>query len=397
MRASQPPETNTHTPPVHKPGADKAEPSPPLEPSDRLSSVSGKSKSIAHAINRARLLANVNAALLLQGETGVGKEVFARAIHDSGPHAQAPFVALNCGGLPRELLSSELFGYAEGAFTGARRSGMVGKIEAANGGTLFLDELAEMPLDLQPYLLRVLEGGEVCPLGSNRPRTVRFRLISACNRDLRSEVAADRFRMDLFYRVSVTVLHIPALRERSEDLPGLIEHFSHEVAERHGVPPKRFAPAVLAAFAHYRWPGNVRELRNVVEAMVLFADGDTVSVDNLPTELTGVFAEEHRDRPVTGALHRGIEQLECDAIGTAIRTHQGNLTQAAKALRIARSTLYLKMKKYSLDQVRDNVRVSEFLAPVRIKARTSSDAAPDSAGHTLAGWLLPATSGLRAL
>jgi DNA-binding NtrC family response regulator len=141
----------------------------------------------------------------------------------------------------------------------------------------------------------------------------------------------------------------------------------------------------------------VRELRNVVEAMVLFADGDTVSVDNLPTELTGVFAEEHRDRPVTGALHRGIEQLECDAIGTAIRTHQGNLTQAAKALRIARSTLYLKMKKYSLDQVRDNVRVSEFLAPVRIKARTSSDAAPDSAGHTLAGWLLPATSGLRAL
>jgi DNA-binding NtrC family response regulator len=249
---------------------------------------------------------------------------------------------------------------------------MVGKIEASNGGTLFLDEVAEMPLDLQPYLLRVLEGGEVCPLGSNKSRTVRFRLISACNRDLRCEVAADRFRMDLFYRVSVTVLHIPALRERSEDLPDLIEHFCHEVAERHGVPAKRFAPAVLAAFAHYPWPGNVRELRNVVEAMVLFADGDTVSVDNLPSELTGVFAEVDRDRHVTEALHLGIEQLECDAIGTAIRTHQGNLTQAAKALRIARSTLYLKMKKYSLDQVRDKVRVSELLAPVRIKARTSS-------------------------
>src|SRR5262245_12124796 len=145
----------------------------------------GNSPSLEQVLRRASVLAKVDAPVLLQGETGVGKEMFARALHDSGPRAMAPFVALNCGGLPRDLLASELFGYVDGAFTGARRTGMIGKIEAADGGTLFLDEIAELPLDLQPYLLRVLEDGEVCPLGSHKPRSVRFKLIAACNRDLR--------------------------------------------------------------------------------------------------------------------------------------------------------------------------------------------------------------------
>src|SRR6185295_6325235 len=146
--------------------------------------------------------------------TGVGKEIFARSIHESGPRRQGPFIAVNCGGLPRDLVASELFGYADGAFTGARRSGQIGKMEAANGGTLFLDEIGEMPLDVQPYFLRALEGGEVCPVGSNRPRQARFRLIAASNRDLRAQVNAAHFRIDLFYRVAVTSLQVPSLRER---------------------------------------------------------------------------------------------------------------------------------------------------------------------------------------
>jgi sigma-54 dependent transcriptional regulator, acetoin dehydrogenase operon transcriptional activator AcoR len=200
----------------------------PIDPENQkgFSRVVGKSARLTQVIDKARRLADVDASVLLQGETGVGKEVFARAIHEHGPHRRAPFVALNCGGLPRELVASELFGYVDGAFTGARRSGMLGKVEAAQGGTLFLDEIAELPLDLQPYLLRVLEGGEVYPLGSNTARTVRFRLIAACNRDLRQEVKAQRFRMDLFYRISVTSLDIPPLRERKEDLAALVAHFA---------------------------------------------------------------------------------------------------------------------------------------------------------------------------
>jgi transcriptional regulator with PAS, ATPase and Fis domain len=186
---------------------------------NRFGQIVGTSGALRLAVQKARLLADVDTPVLLEGETGVGKEVFARAIHAGGRYRQGPFVAVNCGGLPRNLLGSELFGYVDGAFTGARRSGMVGKVEAAHGGTLFLDEIAEMPIDLQPYLLRVLEAGEVYPVGSNQPRTVRFRLVAASNRVLRTEMSAARFRMDLFYRVSVTSLRIPALRERKEDIP----------------------------------------------------------------------------------------------------------------------------------------------------------------------------------
>ena len=311
-------------------------------------SIIGASHALTSVVQRARLLASVTTPVLLQGETGVGKDVFARFIHESSPQQAGPFVALNCGGLPRELLSSELFGYAEGAFTGARRSGMVGKIEAANGGTLFLDEIAEMPLDLQPYLLRVLENFEVVPLGSHQPRRVQFRLIAACNRDLQLEVAAGRFRMDLYYRVSVTELQIPPLRERTDDLPALIDHFTRDVIQRHGLSERQFAPEVMSALAAYRWPGNVRELRNVLEGMILLSEGPRIESSMLPAALRpGV--QEEAPRP-TGSLQLDIEQLEVESIRRAIRLSQGNLTKAARILRIARSTLYLKIKKYQLDR-----------------------------------------------
>src|SRR5258705_1646736 len=226
-----------------------------------LGPIIGRSTALRQALERAKHLADVDVPVLLQGETGVGKEIFARAIHENRHRTKGPFIAVNCGGLPRDILASELFGYVDGAFTGARRSGMVGKIEAAAGGTLFLDEIGEMPLDLQPYFLRVLEGGEVYALGDNRPRQVEFRLVAATNKDLRAEVTAHRFRMDLFYRVAVTTLRIPALRERREDIPTLVEYFSGEVSQRHGVSAKRFDPEPLSALGRYAWPGNVRELR----------------------------------------------------------------------------------------------------------------------------------------
>jgi transcriptional regulator with PAS, ATPase and Fis domain len=325
---------------------------------DGFCKIIGNSTPLRHTVQKARRLAQVDAALLLYGETGVGKELFARAVHDSGPHAEGPFVALNCGGLPRELLASELFGYVDGAFTGARRTGMIGKIEAAHGGTLFLDELAEMPLDLQPYLLRVLEGGEVYPLGCNKPRAVSFRLIAACNRDLQSEISAARFRMDLFYRISVTSLRLPPLRERHEDLRLLVDHFARLVAERHQLPIKRFTQDVVAAFAGYPWPGNLRELRNVVESMALLSEGEEVGVSAIPSDLNTRRAptSDVPPRPAAGQL----KEVERETISRALRLYHGNLTSAARQLRIARSTLYIKVKKYALDSLLSSVRGGEM-------------------------------------
>jgi len=277
--------------------------------------------------------------------------MFARAIHEGRQRTTGSFVALNCGGLPRDILASELFGYVDGAFTGAKRSGMIGKIEAARDGTLFLDEIGEMPLELQPYLLRVLEGGELYPLGASQPRHVQFKLIAATNRDLRGEVAAGRFRQDLFYRVSVTALRIPALRERKEDIAELVEHFSREVSHRHGVPVKGFEANVIDAFERYEWPGNVREMRNVVEGMVMLSDNDTVTAAQLPEEMAFSIAGAGGPPHVSAepATVPDLEAVERDAISTAIARRQGNLTRVAKELRLSKSTLYLKIDKYGLN------------------------------------------------
>jgi sigma-54 dependent transcriptional regulator, acetoin dehydrogenase operon transcriptional activator AcoR len=316
-----------------------------------LGPIIGRSTALRQALEKAKHLADLDVPVLLQGETGVGKEMFARAIHEGRQRTTAPFVALNCGGLPRDILASELFGYVDGAFTGAKRSGMIGKIEAAHGGTLFLDEIGEMPLELQPYLLRVLEGGELYPLGASQPRNVQFKLIAATNRDLRADVAAGRFRQDLFYRVSVTTLRIPALRERTEDIAELVEHFNREVSHRHGVSMKRFEAEVIDALERYAWPGNVREMRHVVEGMVMLSDDDTVTAAALPEEIARSVAatEDKIDVSAESAAVPDLNAVERDAIGTAITRRQGNLTMVAKDLRISKSTLYLKIDKYGLN------------------------------------------------
>ena len=319
--------------------------------STTLGPIIGRSAALRQALEKAKHLADLDVPVLLQGETGVGKEMFARAIHEGRQRTSGPFVALNCGGLPRDTLASELFGYVDGAFTGAKRSGMIGKIEAARGGTLFLDEIGEMPLELQPYLLRVLEGGELYPLGASQPRTVQFKLIAATNRDLRAEVVAGRFRQDLFYRVSVTTLRIPALRERKEDIAELVEHFNREVSHRHGVSMKRFEADVIEALERYAWPGNVREMRHVVEGMVMLTNDDAVTAAALPEELVLSAAATGRGPSVSAESPavRDLDAVERDAIHTAIGRCHGNLTMVAKDLRISKSTLYLKIDKYGLN------------------------------------------------
>jgi len=299
------------------------------------------------AVRKAGQLARSKVPVLLLGETGVGKEEFAQGIHRASPVGDGPFVPLNCGGLSRELLASELFGYVDGAFTGARRGGLIGKIEAANGGTLFLDEIGEMPMDLQPHLLRVLEQGEIYRLGENAPRKADFRLVAATNRDLRQEVAAGRFRMDLYYRVAVTSVRIPALRDRPGDIPLLVRHFLAHFAERHGKPVPTVDDAVLRRLAAYTWAGNVRELRNVVESMLLVCDGDHLDVDMLPPELEDITPTP--DTPLTAITGgRRISEVEADLIRRTIADTGGNLTRAARQLAIAKSTLYQKLRDYGL-------------------------------------------------
>ncbi|MDC8785332.1 sigma-54-dependent Fis family transcriptional regulator [Roseateles koreensis] len=302
-------------------------------------------------IQRAQQLARSKVPVLLQGETGAGKEEFAKGIHGA---RKGSYVALNCGGLSRELLASELFGYADGAFTGARKGGMVGKIEAAHGGTLFLDEIGEMPLDMQPQLLRVLEQGELYRLGDNAPRRVDFRLVAATHRDLRQEVAAGRFRMDLYYRVAVTSLRIPALRERPGDIALLARHFLERFRREQGQVPEPLAAPVLAGLLAYSWPGNVRELRNVIEGAVLTCPEGLSREDQLQLD-PGLFADLQAPAPggVLGdedgsvaSMAEGEERL----IARAVAASGGNLTLAARRLNIAKSTLYAKMRRYGLSR-----------------------------------------------
>jgi sigma-54 dependent transcriptional regulator, acetoin dehydrogenase operon transcriptional activator AcoR len=310
----------------------------------------GSSAELQQSIEKAIQLAKSRVPILLLGETGVGKEVFARGIHASSRMHDGPFVVLNCGGLNRDLLASELFGHVDGAFTGARRGGIAGKIEAAEGGTLFLDELGEMPLDLQPHFLRVLEDGQIYRLGDTRPRQVRFRLIAATNRDLRQEVADGRFRMDLFYRVSVTSIRIPALRERSGDASELATLFIRQLCAFHEVPEKVLDPMAMEQMEAYAWPGNVRELRNMIESLVLTVPDQIIGVEDLPPEVRSIASvNDNPGNEIDRGRLSGLAKSEFEQICKALEKTSGNATLAAKQLGIAKSTLYLKLKKYSLD------------------------------------------------
>jgi transcriptional regulator with PAS, ATPase and Fis domain len=320
--------------------------------------IQGEAPALLDAVDKARQIARSRAPVVLLGETGVGKELFAKGIHHASQAKEGPFIALNCGGLSRELLASELFGYGDGAFTGARRGGALGKIEAANGGTLFLDEIGEMPVDLQPHFLRVLEQGEIYRLGENVPRKVTFRLVAATNRDLRKEVSEGRFRMDFFYRVAVTSIRIPPLRDRPGDIRRLTEYLVQKIAAELGRAFPSVDDEVLAALCAYSWPGNVRELHNVVESMLLTAGSGGLTLADLPPELRA--SEESIRAGCDELLSRDgrgtMEASEQGAIRSAIAISRGNLTSAARHLGIAKSTLYQKLRKYGLDQTLVEIR-----------------------------------------
>lgn len=295
------------------------------------------------AISRVRQLvmevADSPVDVLIRGETGTGKEVVARALHDLSRRRNAPYVALNCGGLPDTLLDSELFGHEPGAFTGAQKR-RIGRIEHANGGTLFLDELESMPLGVQVKLLRVLQERCIERLGSNQSIPVDVRVVAATKDDLLARAQQGSFRADLVYRLNVVNIALPALRERREDIPMLLEHFMLLAASRYDRPEPRLPQAQLRQLMARDWPGNVRELRNVADALVLGVGPQWVSPHAAPLEALGGTGEP--------GLAETVEQFERSLIADALERHAGNVGQTAKALRIPKTTLVDKLRKHGL-------------------------------------------------
>ena len=320
-------------------------------PLSSFSGLIGHSQALISAIDRARRLSGKRVAVLIQGETGVGKELFARGIH-ADEQRSGPLVTFNCGATTKELIGSELFGHVRGAYTGATAEGRAGRFELAHGGTLCLDEIGELPLELQPVLLRALEDGLVCRLGDTKPRRVDVRLLAMTNRDLLKEVESGRFRRDLYHRICVTSVHVPPLRERDDDIGLLTAHFNRVLAARHNIASRSFGRDVLTMLRAYSWPGNVRELRNVVENLLLTSSDFVVDSDELPDEIrNSVGAAGSPPEAAVAASATSLEDAERLAIVRAVKCAHGNLAQAARALGVSRSTLYRKVERYHLDDI----------------------------------------------
>lgn len=291
-------------------------------------------------------LSAVDITVLITGESGVGKEVVARYMHENSPRKEGPFVTVNCGAIPEQLLESEFFGYVGGAFTGASKVGKAGLFEAAHQGTIFLDEIGELPLNLQVKLLRALESREITRVGCNTPTPVDVRVLAATNRDLKQMVETHEFRDDLYYRLNVVELHIPALRERTEDIRPLCIHFLRECNRRYGL-NKRLAYDVLYELENYCWPGNIRELKNVVERMVVMSSGDYLELSAVPwyqeIEETNQAVSVNRLIPIP----RAIEEVEKQILSQALKHHNSS-RKIAQVTGIDQTTVCRKLKKYDL-------------------------------------------------
>lgn len=311
-----------------------------------LESIIGSSPAMQALKAEAGKAARNRLPVLITGESGTGKELFAQAIHHASPRRAQPLVRINCSTIPAELFESELFGYEKGAFTGARQEGKPGKIELAHGGTLFLDEIGELPLALQPKLLRVLEEKEIERVGGNKVRSSDFRLIAATNQDLERMMAEGRFRKDLYYRLNVIGLHLPPLRARSEDIPPLASHLLAQILP----PPSRveFTAEALGALTSYNWPGNVRELANVLERVTASLEDQTIQLSDLPFHLQNPPRPHRRDQPWN--LRHALARAEREALRHALALCQGNKSQAAHMLGIHRTLLYKKMARHGLDR-----------------------------------------------
>jgi DNA-binding NtrC family response regulator len=297
----------------------------------------GESEVLGDVFTAIAKTASTSANVLISGESGTGKELAARAIHYSSSRASAPFVPVNCGGIPEGLLESELFGHVKGAFTGATES-RAGFFQTADGGTIFLDEISETSLTMQVKLLRVLQDKEVYMVGATRSRKVDVRIIAATNKDLASGVRKGAFREDLFFRLNVLTIAMPPLRERGDDILLLARHFAAKYAEEFGKPTPRFSDNALQVLRNYHWPGNVRELENVVQRLVVMTDGDLIEVSDLPSLMRFSALRE------TG-LNRTLAEVETQHIRNVLASVKGNKTKAAEILRIDRKTLREKLKK----------------------------------------------------
>ena len=306
----------------------------------RIENQLSEEHSLRRAVDLARKVAVTDTSVLLTGETGTGKEVFAQAIHHASRRAKGAFVAINCSAFSRELLESELFGHRAGSFTGAAKD-KKGLFEEADKGTLFLDEIGEMPVELQAKLLRVLESGEFIKIGETRPTRVDLRLIAATNRDLEKEIAAGNFREDLYFRLSVFHIHLPALRERPGDIAGYIRFFAAQFADKMGRRIDSVDDAYIAALERHTWHGNVRELRNVVERSMIVADGNRLTVDCLSPEF-------HTAGDCTGSDSLALDELERRHILKVLEHTKGNKAEAARLLGIGIATLYRKLESYGV-------------------------------------------------
>ena len=311
-----------------------------------INSIIGRSRAINVLKAEALRAATNQFPVLISGESGTGKELFAQAIHHAGPRKLFPFVRINCAAIPKDLIESELFGYEKGAFTGARAGGKPGKFELAHNGTAFLDEIGDMPLDMQPKLLRVLEDKEFERIDGNTVIRSDFRLIAATNQDLDKMIADGRFRKDLFYRLNVISIHIPPLRERKHDIIPIARHLMHNLAEEATLPQIKLAIETEALLKTYGWPGNVREISNVLERALSALDGETIEPDHLPFYITR--GGERSMESEGASIKEAQARVEKTAILRALEEANYKKTRAADMLGIHRTLLYKKMKKYGI-------------------------------------------------
>ena len=313
----------------------------------------GSCQAFNEAVYRAQRVAKSDSIVLILGESGTGKELFAQAIHNASSRRGHPFVSINCAAMPRELISSELFGYVEGAFTGARKNGAPGKIELANKGTLFLDEIGDMPLDLQVHLLKVLEDKAFTRLGDSKSKTVDIRVIAATNQDLNKLVREGTFRLDLYYRLNVFTLELPPLRGRVSDIPQLTRLFIKQCAQRLDKQVSDISPEALGAFMAYSWPGNLRELRNAVESSVNLAMNEEIMLSDIPTAIlraTGIQPENAASNSLLlTELNSAGKRAETEMILELMERYNGNKSMVAEKLGISRPALYRKLKKIQGD------------------------------------------------
>lgn len=312
-----------------------------------FSTIIGKNKKIIDAITIAQKVATTTTSVLITGKSGTGKEVFAKSIHEASGRS-GNFVAINCSAIPENLFESELFGYVEGAFTGAIKKGKIGKFEFANNGTLFLDEIGDMPLEMQVKILRVLQDGVIYRLGSEKAIGTDTRIIAATNKDLMQLINENKFREDLFYRLAVVQIKLPPLSQRKEDVRDLTNLFLDEVSSHEGIEINYVDEKIYNILNSYKWDGNIRELRNVVQRMVVLSNGGRITIDSIPEYIIESAYAIEEENIEAYDLDRIVENVERKTIREAMKISSGNKQKAAQMLKIKRSTLYYKLEKYGI-------------------------------------------------